>query len=285
MTRLSSLRRVAVGLVLVAIAASQAVAQPPDILRNFRFIPSRSTVHVTGGFAGVDWDLHIAGKYGLVTGYRQDPESPLPVLSPYAQFVDVDAYLFNPLSFAPIPTPGWDLDKTLNLSGLRGTFPWDDPNRFVFQGEDGQGQPITLRAKIRGRLMRIVGANDPLNAADGSVCADCFGYRIDALAHLAPYADFNLDGVIDNSDVQVLLANSGMTAGAAFEQGDADGDGDVDGDDILAWSRQVGTAVDLSEFGDAGLGSVAIPEPASLALLVLASVMLAVSFRRRLFHL
>ncbi|MEX0611558.1 MAG: hypothetical protein WD738_05455 [Pirellulales bacterium] len=282
MRYLSSLGRAVFVLLVLAVVARQ-VAAAPDILRNYRFIPSRSTVHVTGGFAGFDWKLEVAGKFGLVTGYGQDVDSPLPVLRPYAQFVDVDAKLYDPRVMAPIPMPGWDLDDTLNLTGLKGTFRLSEPNRLFFRGEDGQGQPLWLQAMIRGPLIRIVGANDPVNGADGSVCADCFGYKIDALGHLAPYADFNLDSIIDLGDLEPLLANVGTATGATFERGDTDGDGDVDGDDILAWQRQVGPAINLSEFEDAGLGASGIPEPATLGLIVFGVIMLGACFRHRRF--
>jgi hypothetical protein len=49
---------------------SWAIAQPPDILRNYRFITDKSTVEVTGGIAGIDWPLNIFGGFGLVTGYN-----------------------------------------------------------------------------------------------------------------------------------------------------------------------------------------------------------------------
>ncbi len=276
MKRFSSIRRLALVAVLSGLVAQQTAAEPPDILRNYRFIPSHSNVHVTGGFAGVDWDLAIAGRFGLVTGYGADVDGPHPTLQPYAQFVDVEAILYNPLSMAPMPVPAWDLNDTLNLSGLDGTFHVGEPNLLFFHGVDGQGQPIHLKAAMHGRLLRIVGANDPVNGPDGSVCSDCFGYEVDALAHLAPYADFNLDGAVDRSDAELLLSNIGIAADAAFEQGDADGDEDVDGDDLLVWQRELGAATSLSVFDDLASGSAAVPEPATLLLLFWIAVMPAI---------
>jgi hypothetical protein len=63
---------VLVGLVaaVVGLPQSRAIAQPPDILRNYRFITDKSTVEVTGGIAGIDWPLNIFGGFGLVTGYN-----------------------------------------------------------------------------------------------------------------------------------------------------------------------------------------------------------------------
>lgn len=253
---------------LVGLFATQAAADPPDILRNYRFIPSHSSVHVTGGFAGFDMDLSIEGGFGLVTGYDYDisPTTHVPILVRHAEFVDVNAILFNPLSMAPRPVPGWDLDQTLSLSGLAGTF--QDPSLLSFTGVEGQGWPIKLQATIHDRLLHLTGENDP-------GCCDFFGYKVDAFAHLAPYADFNLDGVVDRADVNLLLVNIGLSANASFEQGDADGDGDVDGDDFLTWQGQVGTAVALSSFTDAtGATTSAAPEPATVAVLLSGSLAL-----------
>ena len=41
-------------------------------------------------------------------------------------------------------------------------------------------------------------------------------------------------------DLNIWLANVGITSGASVVQGDADGDGDVDGDDFLFWQRNAG---------------------------------------------
>ena len=108
---------------------------------------------------GYNLDLSIAGKFGLVIGYGEEvtPTAHIPTLVPHAEFVDVHAILFNPLSAAPLPVPGWDLDKTLNLSGLNGTF--SDPSLLHFTGADGQGTPIKLDASLRGPLLHLTGTN------------------------------------------------------------------------------------------------------------------------------
>jgi hypothetical protein len=275
MKRLLVVVRVSAVAILAAGLFSQvAAASHPDILRNFRFIPSRSTLEVTGGFAGIEETFHAFGTFGLVTGYEEGVSCmaigcpPPPTHLPYAEFFDVEAWLVpdGPLAYV------WNLDQTLNLSGLHGTY--QDPRLLFFHGHEGQGQPFRLRAAIRGPLIHLVGMNDP-------GCCDFFDYKFNALAHLAPYADFNLDGFIDLADVDRLMAHVGTQSGATFEQGDADGDGDVDGDDLLAWQRQVGSGVSLSEFDAASLGLGAVPEPAALALLVWGAIMATVSWRRR----
>ncbi|HEX5470358.1 MAG TPA: PEP-CTERM sorting domain-containing protein, partial [Lacipirellulaceae bacterium] len=61
---------------------------------------------------------------------------------------------------------------------------------------------------------------------------------------------------------------------ATFDQGDANGDGRVDGADFLVWQRSIGPAVSLTAFDDPALGSSAIPEPATIVLLLAATALL-----------
>jgi len=263
----------AVAVIAGGIIVDQAVADPPDILRDFRFVPSHTVVHVSGGVPGYDMNLSIAGKFGLVTGYDYEvsPTAHIPTLVPHAEFVDVHAILFNPLSAAPTPVPGWDLDKTLNLSGLKGTF--NDPSLLHFTGVDGQGISIKLDAMSRGPLLHITGMNYlPPTCAS---CTQYVGYKIDALAVMQPYADFNLDGIVDSSDLSIWRANMGLTADALFAQGDANGDGVVDSADYVQWRRSVGPAVSLSDFANTGLQSGGVPEPAAIALALAGTLFVA----------
>jgi len=252
MNRFPALWSVAVAALLSSVVSHHALADPPDILREYRFITSRSTVHVTGGFAGWDMDLAIQGRFGLVTGYEYSTTpTGIPTLNPYAQFVDVDAILFNPLSLAPMPVPGWDLDDTLNLTGLEGTFQTGNPTRLLFRGEDGQGQPIAIEATMHDRLLHIVGENDPS-------CCDFFEYKIDALAYLKPYPDWNLDDSIDAADYVSLRKLAGIE------------------DEYGAWQELFGANV--AEVGSdafsANVDSPAVPEPATLALLLICALTL-----------
>jgi hypothetical protein len=251
----------------------QASAQPPDILRDYRFVPSHSDVHVSGGSPGYNMDLSVAGKFGLVTGYDYDPSptAHIPTLVPYAKFVDVHAILFNPLSAAPLPVPGWDLDETLNLSGLTGTF--SDPALLHFSGVDGQGIPIKLDAALRGPLLHLTGMN--YLPPTCFTCTQFVGYKVDALALTRPYADFNLDGVIDGADFSIWRANMGVDTDASFEHGDANGDGLVDAADYVMWRHTVGPATSLGVFADSGLSANGVPEPTTIGLALAAAIFLA----------
>ena len=108
--------------------------------------------------------------------------------------------------------------------------------------------------------------------------------RLTPLAHIAPFADFNFDGMVDRYDADLLLANIGKLSDASLEEGDADADGDVDGDDFLTWQGQLGASVNMSEFAadslpGVALGTATVPEPASLALWI-SCVFLPALYRR-----
>ncbi len=88
-------------------------------------------------------------------------------------------------------------------------------------------------------------------------------------------ADFDQDGDIDGSDFLRWQRGFGALAGASLSAGNADFDGDVDQDDLFAWQQQFG---DLS---NGALGTVAVPEPATLSLLLFAGLLGLVRLRVR----
>ncbi len=93
-----------------------------------------------------------------------------------------------------------------------------------------------------------------------------------AIAEPIP-GDFDKNGVVDGNDFLAWQANFGLNEGATQAQGDADGNGTVDGSDFLIWQANFGSG--------AGGGSAAVPEPASLATLVLMALAFVASRRRR----
>jgi len=270
MNRISSLFRFAT-IVVVSAVVHQAVADPPVVLRDYRFIPSETTVHVTGGTPAYNLNLTIAGEFGLVTGYDEEPSpaADAPTLMPYAQFVNVHGILYNPFSATPLPTPGWDLDKTLNMSGWNGTFSADDPDQLFFLGADGAGVAMRVEATIDGGWLQITGgSSDP--PSSNSVL-----YQINAVAHLLPFPDFNFDGAITASDISAMqqaLADPqdfetehNLSAADFAAMGDLNGDGQVNNADLQMLLDDLKTNGEMTD---------PVPEPASFVLLAAGSLML-----------
>jgi hypothetical protein len=96
--------------------------------------------------------------------------------------------------------------------------------------------------------------------------------------------DFNGDGVVDLADFAIWQSHVGIMSGASVLDGDADGDGDVDGADFLKWQRNAGRPMPWTGSGS-GSGSAsqvaAVPEPASLAMLIFGSSLAIACGRRR----
>jgi len=88
-----------------------------------------------------------------------------------------------------------------------------------------------------------------------------------------PPADFDFDGVVGASDLDVL-----QDSYAIEHHGDATGDGLTNGDDFLVWQRQLGAVASLG--GGHGGHVTSVPEPDSL-LLALSKALLARYVARR----
>jgi len=262
----------AIIVLLLAVFASRALGQPPDVLRDYRFIPQDTVVHVSGGPQGYNMDLTIAGTFGLVTGYNEviDPTAHAPTLDPFAQFIKVHGILYNPLSAAPLPVPGWDLDKTLNLSGLNGTFSTSNPNQLFFLGGDGAGVALRLEADIEGKFLHITGGSSDPPGSNAVL------YRIDALAHLTPFPDFNFDGSVTDADLSSMLtamsspaymSQHNLSSGDLLSMGDLNGDGKVTNTDLQ------GLVVMLAN-GGGSASLAAVPEPSTFCLLAMGGVLI-----------
>jgi hypothetical protein len=250
-------------LVLAAYLVGAASADPPLSLTNYRFITPKSVVDVRSIRDHTDTQLNILGSFGLVKGWNEKVGPSGPELVPFAQFTNVHGILFDPRRATPLPSPGWDLDNTLNLSGLKGTF--TVPDDLFFFGADGQGQAFRVEAKLTGPLLHLTGgSSDP--------CCNYDLYSVNAWAHQLPWADFNSDGQVDASDYTTWRQNLGATV-APGTDGDANGDGVVDSSDYVLWRAQLGQTDGISS-----LASGLVPEPATMCLLI--SAMFAPITRR-----
>lgn len=93
-------------------------------------------------------------------------------------------------------------------------------------------------------------------------------------------ADFNGDGIVDGTDLNIWQIFFGITAGASQLQGDADGDGDVDGDDLVVIIDQIGgpgmVPSVVAALPTSTPNSTAIPEPGTVGLAALGLLALLV---------
>jgi hypothetical protein len=245
--------------VLAECLGGVAAADPPLFLKDYRFITPKSVVDYRHSDGSDEMQLNILGAFGLEEGWNEEvgPTANIPQLVPFAQFTDVKAILFDPRRATPLPTPGWDLDQKLNLSGLKGTF--TVPDDLFFLGADGQGQAFRLEAKITGSLVHLIGgSSDP--------CCNYDLYSMDAWAHQLPWADFNGDGQVDAGDYATWQQNFGATVTPGSD-GDANGDGVVNAEDYTIWRDQLGQSDGLNS-----LASGPAPEPGTLVLLGIGTI-------------
>ncbi len=259
-------------LAFVALCLQSALAQPPDLLRSYRFIPQLSTLHQTGGFGGFDHRLPIHGTYDFITGFRGG-EGPVPALEPYAQFANVEAKAGNPLSASPLASI--DIDQVLNLSGLDGKPIHHEPlglTVYSFTGDDGSGEfaaEVKLHVATLGRWMFMRGGTIP-------PCCDFFQYDIKAISRQIPYGDFDGDGNVGPTDLVTWQTGLDIEENA------------LSGRDFLTWQRSYGEiAPSIGDFDamlDAALSATstsavtAVPEPPGL--LLIASVAFALGSGR-----
>ena len=76
------------------------------------------------------------------------------------------------------------------------------------------------------------------------------------------FADFNLDGFVDEDDLEIWETGYGQGAGASLADGDANGDRVTNGLDFLAWQRKYNP--EIPELAGA---IQTVPEPSSSVLL------------------
>ncbi|MCA9235337.1 MAG: hypothetical protein KDA44_07685 [Planctomycetales bacterium] len=273
MTAIFSSRRVG-GMALLASLvfslASAAVAQPPDILRSYRFLPRLSTLNETGGFAGVDIDYTMRGTFDLATGYDVDKTG----FHQKAEFTNVDAWASHPVLAYVL-----NVDEVLGLTMLAGTaLPVAAPfDVFQFTGKNEQGMPVELYAAQIGDWLLMRGETSP-------PCCDFFKYRVRAIARQRSAADLNEDGEVDGRDVARWAAGFGQPAAV-----DVNGDGVLDGGDFLALQRQM--SAQPPDFGQAdamlsamiaaGATVSAVPEPAAYLLVAVGMVLALIGVRAR----
>jgi hypothetical protein len=254
---------------LLAVSSVILFAQPAlpqnsiGDLDHYRIVPRYSVLRETGGFAGVDNRYRLMGKYDLLHNIGGTPR---------ARFENAEVW-GSPISDGPVIAIVLDVDELLNLEELKGEqLPVAAPfDVYQFTGNMDDGSSVNLFASVIGPWMYLRGHTEP---PPGS--ADFFEYQIKVLARSPrPFADFNDDGTVDAADFVLDRKN----ASAA----------DPDVANYADWVQQFGETApnidamdaDLSSaVGSSGSTSSGIPEPASVGLALLGSIIVA-SLRRR----
>ena len=155
--------------------------------------------------------------------------------------------------------PDLDFFRPSNL-GLNAAIDGNDPaNRTTIGGTIAPPSPVGI-----GETFYLTWHDYNDNATNDH------GLAIDdvIISFISNLGDFNEDGVVDTADYQVLVEN--FNSSGTFAQGDATFDGVVDLHDFLLFREA---------FEEASVGVAAVPEPNSLAL-VLISVSLLMVTRR-----
>lgn len=255
---------------VVCVFSSLAVAQPPDVLRSYRFLPRLSTLTETGGIAGVHVDYKVGGTYGFAIGYDYQR----PDLRRSAKFVDVDAWAAHPI-LAYVR----NVDETLGLSTLKGEIvPAGAPfDVFKFTGHARHGERVELYTAQIGRWMLLRGETAP-------PCCDFFKYELRAVARQRPLSDLTNDGEVDRRDFAAWSRGFGYAAAD-----DPTGDGKLTGADFLRLQRDLGESPPDFSSVDATISALiaasptasSVPEPTTMALVLAAAGALAVGVRRR----
>jgi hypothetical protein len=175
---------------------------------------------------------------------------------------------FSHIAVGGLATLGGALEVSLNSSGANPLAPMEGAAYEIISAVEGLiGDFTSFTLPFLGIDLGWFTDPDPV--------AGTYTLRVLSTA-LAIGADFNGDGLVDNDDYLIWLANLGNPGGL----GDANGDGRVDGRDFLIWQMQLGgPGMPVPGAGSAaGSGVAAVPEPSTLILCALACCML---LRRR----
>jgi hypothetical protein len=177
--------------------------------------------------------------------------------------------------------------SSISQSAVYASLDSNDPNRMVVVAINRTTNLVTTGLAVThdrrfdiAEVYRLTSASpDPVRVADIEISLiNAFQYSMPALSVTTMVlrsfidGDFNGNGVVTADDLAIWRANVGLTS-AHFTDGDANRDGTVDGRDFLVWQRNLGATAPTALPTQSP-----VPEPATLTIAALASVVL---YRRR----
>ena len=189
----------------------------------------------------------------------------------------VDGNIIDESTYGSDSPPDWDGSSLTDAHPLHNG---SGPDDYTWRNDNSPFDPGRLDYIIYSDSALDVGNQFVLNTVDMSaaelaatglqqfdITVDLVGDVYDHLPVVVDFrvfdfadSDFNFDRLVDNLDLATWEAGYGTAGGAAHSDGDANGDAVVDGRDLLLWQL---------EYTGAGPLLAAIPEPSSLALLLL----------------
>ncbi|MCH8839068.1 MAG: endonuclease/exonuclease/phosphatase family protein [Planctomycetes bacterium] len=189
----------------------------------------------------------------------------------------VDGNIIDESTYGSDSPPDWDGSFFTDAHPLHNG---SGPDDYTWRNDNSSFDPGRLDYIIYSDSALDVGNQFVLNTVDMSaaelaatgllqfdITVDLAGVVYDHLPVVVDFrvfdfadSDFNFDRLVDNVDLDIWETGYGTAGGAAHGEGDANGDAVVDGRDMLLWQL---------EHTGAGPLLAAIPEPSSLALLLL----------------
>ncbi len=180
-------------------------------------------------------------------------------IAPYP--IDTDVFTTVAGEFQNSPSPYGTFDQGGNVwEWTESIMPkYNDPNELLYR--ELVGGAFEYDSSYAQADYRIY--DSPDNGSDKG------GFRVLSLVVDEPFpGDADGDGNVDVTDLGILATHYGTIGGAEWGDGDFSGDGNVDVTDLGILATNYGT-----------IAAQAVPEPSTLSLLLLATLMLA--WRRR----
>lgn len=203
---------------------------------HYRLSPERSSLLLSGGFAGLHDTYSLDGTFGI--DYPTHAEEDLRTVSLF----DVEITLSGDGNL-----DGSGLDWQFDLSTFEGSFVHD--GTVQFRGQDRQGADFTLALTLGNASVSLAGENSP-------PCCDFFSYDLDIGATIVQHLQHG------RHDLVILVQHFGQHSDAITIE-----HGDWSGDQIVSLHDLAMVQPHMQENHAAAPAPAAVPEPNALLLM------------------